>query len=239
MIPNIVQRTRNAEINTVASRIYADLSQRDFTADPYMITQIAALHGNNELMKQALNENTAGSLLAPKDEKRDASLRVIYYEVQTKTHWPVENMRNAAMTVMKVLENYGIETASLTYAEESAKINALLKDFEKDDIATAIENLPGMQDLIAVLQSDQADFETSYLQAVDQKLANKKLASATQLNKLLSKLINDGLVVYLNAMALAQPATYKACAEVIAEIIAENNRKVRNRLREKETVGSI
>jgi len=238
MIPKIVQRTRNAEINTTATRIYTDLSQRDFAADPYMITQIAALHGNNEMMKQALNENSPGSILAPKDEKRDASLRVIYYEVQTKTHWPVESIKNAALTVVKVLDNYGIDTVSLSYADESANINALLEDFKKVDIAAAIQNLPGLESLITVLQNDQKDFETAYLQAVDQKLENKKLASATSLNRLLCKQINDGLVVYLNAMALAQPATYKACAEVVAVIIDENNRRVRNRLREKETVGS-
>ncbi|MBI9060398.1 MAG: hypothetical protein JEZ14_00275 [Marinilabiliaceae bacterium] len=238
MIPKIVQRTRNAEINTVATRIYADLSQRDFTTDPYMTTQIAALHGNNEMMKQALNENSTGSTLAPKDEKRDASLRVIYYEVQAKTHWPLESIKKDALTVMDVLDNYGIDTAGLSYADESANINALLEDFKKIAIATAIQNLPGLEELITVLQNDQKDFETAYLQAVDQKLENKKLASATSLNKLLCKQINDGLVVYLNAMALAQPATYKACAEVVAVIIDENNRRVRNRLREKETVGS-
>lgn len=238
MIPKIVQRTRNAEINTVGTLIYTDLSQRDFAADPYLTTQIAALHGNNELMTQALNESSTGSMLAPKDEKRDASLRVIYYEVQAKTLWPEQTIQYAALSVMKVLDNYGIDTVGLSYADESANINALLEDFKKDGVAAAIQLLPGLGSLIAQLQRDQEDFETTYLQAVGQKLENKRLASATSLNRLLCKQINEGLVVYLNAMTLAQPATYKACAEVIAEIIDENNRRVRNRLREKETVNS-
>ena len=238
MIQKIVLRTRNAEISAVSTLIYNDLSQRNFTGDPYLTTQIAALHGNNELMKQALNETTTASLLAPKDEKRDASLRVIYYEVQAKTHWPVEPIKNAALTVMEVLDNYGLDTVSLSYADESANINALLEDFKKAAVATAIQSLPGLEVLIAQLQQDQQDFETSFLQAVDQKVEKKRLASASSLNRLLCKQINDGLVVYLNAMALAQPATYKACAAVVAEIIDQNNRRVRSRRKEKNAVNA-
>ena len=238
MISKIDSRSRNADVSTTADTMYNALSPRDFTADPYLTTQIAALMGNNELMKQALNESAQTSLLAPKDEKRDVSLRVIYYEVQAKTLWPVETIKNAALTVMDVLDNYGIETVGLSYAEESANINALLEDFKKEEVASAIQELQGLDTLLNQLKKDQQDFESAYLQAVDQKLENKRLASATSLNKLLCKQINDGLVVYLNAMSLAQPATYKACAEVVAEIIDQNNRKVRNRAREKESVSS-
>lgn len=236
MISKVLLHTRNAEVNTTATRLLNALSNYDFSADPYLTAQIAALNGNNELMKQALNESTARSLLAPLDEKRDTSFRAIYYEVQAKTLWPDATVKGAASIIMTELERYGLETTGLSYGEESATINALLEDFKKPQVADALEKIPGLNTLILQLEKDQNDFATAFLKTMGDKADAKQVASATSLRKTLVKLINDGLVVYLNAMAIAQPATYKACASLIAEIIEENNRKVRNRRKEKEII---
>jgi hypothetical protein len=234
MILKINSKSRTSEMSATATSILSDLSNRDFSNDPFMTALVGKLTGNNALMTEALKEKAAHSILGPIDEKRDNLLRAIFHEVIAKELWPNETVSNAAARVAVELDKYGFETIDLAYAAESANINALVQDLKKPEVVDAISNLPGFSELVVHLKAAQQEFETAFLQFVDLKIEKGKLLSATKLGKLMRFQINKELVVYLNAMALSMPEQYKECAEVIEVIIETNNTKVRNRLKKSD-----
>lgn len=231
MIPKINSRSWTGDVNTTATSILKDFAKRDFSAEPYMKSQITKLTNNNNLMTEALGEKSVQSILAPIDEKRDDMLRVIFREVNAKEMWPRANISEAASVIADLLDGYGLETIDMAYANESANINALLQDFKKPEVKKAIGILPGLSDLIKGLATSQQEFETAFLKFVGQKIEKEKLRSASKLRKVIRSQINNEVIVYLYALALSKPKKYKACADVVTKLIDTNNRKVRNRNR--------
>ncbi len=231
MIRKIHAKSRTADISATATSVLTDCTKRDFSADPYMTFQIGKLNDSNELMTEALNETVANSILAPIDDKRDNNLRVIYYEVDAKELWTNVTISAAAAVVAEEIDKYGFEIIDMAYATESANINALLRDLKKKKVAEAIAILPDLSDLIKELEASQEEFETAYLQLVDLKIEKEKLISATKLGRVMREQINTELIVYLNGMSRSMPDTFKDCAEVVGTVIADNNSKVRNRLK--------
>lgn len=231
MIPKIRAKSRTADISATATSVLTDFSKRDFSADPYMTLQIDKLNDNNELMTEALNEKVANPILAPIDDKRDNNLRVIFLEVDAKELWTNVAISEAAAVVAVELDKYGFEIIDMAYATESANINALLSDLKKKKVAEAIAILPNLSDLIKELEASQEEFETAYLHVMELKIEKEKLISATKLGRIIREQINTELIVYLNAMAKSKPDAFNDCAKVVGAVIANNNSKVRNRLK--------
>ncbi len=231
MIPKIHAKSRAGDVSATATSILKDFSKRDFSADPFMTFLIGKFSVNNKMMTEAINEKAVYSILAPIDEKRDNNLRVIFYEVNAKELWTIAAISKAASIVAEVLDKYGLETVDMAYATESANINALLQDFKKPKVSEAIDILPGLSDLILQLEAAQEEFETAFLKVLELKIEKKKLISATKLGRVMRKQINTEIIVYLNAMAMSTPDTFKDCARVVEEVIENNNRKVKNRLK--------
>jgi hypothetical protein len=231
MISNINSRSRATDTSATATSMLKDLSKRDFSDDPYMTFQIGKLTGNNILMTEALKEKAAYSILGPIDEKRDDLMRVIFHEVDAKELWPVATISAAGSVVAAELDKYGFEIINLAYAVESANINALLQDLKKPEVTAAISILPGLNDLIQLLEAAQQEFETAFLQFVDLKIEKEKWISASKLRTIICSQLNEEFIVYLNGMVLSKPDQYKACADVVGMLIANNNSKVQNRLK--------
>lgn len=229
MIPKINTRSRASEINATATSMVNDLSKRDFSADSYMTLQIGKLTNYNDQITEALKEKAAHSVLGPIDENRDNLLRVIFHEVDAKELWPNATISEAASLVAAELDKYGFEIINLGYAIESANINALLQDLKKPEVTAAIAILPGLNDLIPLLDAAQQEFETAFLQFVDLEIEKEKWISASKLRTIICTQINKEFIVYLNGMALSKADPYKDCAEVIKVLIENNNSKVRNR----------
>jgi hypothetical protein len=231
MIPKIHARSRTGEVNTTATSILNDFSNRDFSADQYMTHQIEKLSGSNDLMTEALKEKAANSILRPLDEKRNDLLRVIFHEVNVKELWPDTPISMAASIISPELNKYGFEIINLAYATKSANINAMLQDLKKPEVSAAIASLQDLNILIDQLEIAQQEFENAFLKFVALKIEKEKLSSATKLSKVIRKQINNELIVYLSAMAMSMPDVYKDCAEVIATVIATNNHTVQTRIK--------
>lgn len=140
----------------------------------------------------------------------------------------------AAQTVDKVFERYGLRIIDKSYATESSLLASLIDDLEKQKIQDAIALLPGCAEVITALQTAQVEFESSRIAYEQDKAQESTQANATELKHKVTTLINDKIVVYLRAMELVDVETYGAFARTIAIIIAENNETVKKR-RKKET----
>ena len=239
MITLINYRSTIEEINTTTTSILNSLLLYDFSTDQYLLQIIKDISSLNLKMTETLKEEIVRSTLAPLDDIRDKSARVIFLEIKAKLLWPDKDIVEAAKEIQKILDNYGMEMLNMSYSAESANINALLNDLKKTKLAPVIEKLHGFNTLIVQLEKDQKIFEVAFQEYIARKAEQSKMLSAGKLADMVKNQINRELNKYLDVMATVKPEIYAECTNKIETIIRDNNAKVKARiskLKEKEEV---
>lgn len=67
--------------------------------------------------------------MAEKDDVRDMSIKALFKLVEGYVYIPIAEMKEVALIVENVLEQYGLGIQNEDYATESANIESLLNDF--------------------------------------------------------------------------------------------------------------
>lgn len=235
LIKRVSSSSRNGDISALLTLISGAFAKNDWTADSYLSSVITTVGEYDTSLTAALKRLQVFSQMAEKDNVRDMAIRSLFRLVEGYTHIPVAEVKEAAIVVYNVLDQYGLSIQFEDYAEESAETKSMLNDLAKPDILAAIAKLQGVADLVAAISVAQKDFETVALQQAEGEGAKKDLATASILKKTAIKEVNDNLVGYLNTMAKVKPETYKTIALTIAELINNNNEKVKRRRTESET----
>lgn len=234
LIKKIRTVSRNGDISALLSLILKVLAKNDWSADTYLTPIIEKISAINTSLIEALKRLKVYSQMAEKDHVRDMAIRALFKLIEGYTHIPIVEMKEAALLVEDVLEQYGLNIQNEDYAQESANIESLLNDLSKADIAVAIAKLQGVAETVSVLNTAQKDFENVALQQAEGESTKKDLDSASKLKKESIAEINDNLVGYMNTMAKVNPATYEATAKTIAELIDTNNELVKRRSKTNE-----
>jgi len=216
---------------TLILKVFA---KNDWSADIYLTPMIGKISANNTALTEALKRLTIYSQMAEKDDVRDISIRALFKLVEGYVYIPIAEMKEAALVVNNVLEQYGISMQHEDYAKESAGIESLLNNLSKPDVVLAIAKLQGVPETVSILNTDQQDFENLALQQAEGESVKRDLASASKLKKESIAEINDNLMSYMNTMAKVKPATYEATAKTIAELIDKNNELVKRRYKTNE-----
>jgi len=237
MIDNLKSTSRVTEVDAVSMRMLGAYQTTSLSSDPHLSTMFTELESLSAALTAAINRSKAESDLEEKDEARDTQIRALYYLVMGFLHHPDAAIQQAAQTVDKVFEKYGVSITGESYATESSLIASLLNDLSKQKIQDAIALLPGCADVITALQAAQQAFEAARITYEQEKAQESTQASATKQKPELVALINDKIVVYLRAMEVVDAETYGAFARTIATIIAENNEVVKKRRKKEEPVG--
>jgi len=236
-IEKILHRSYNGEVATVAEGILKTSDKNDWSSDNYLSGVLQRLITEQNKLSLAIKQDKATSALEYADENRDKPVSGLYNLVMGYRYHPDESISTAANTIHLVIDKYGLSNITeANYAQESALIESLLKDFEADNAKTAIALLPGVAELIATIRTAQDNFTSSFLTYTEEKANNNGKQSATKIKAAVLKLINNELVIYLRAMSIAAPDTYGNFAAATAQIIADNNDKVRRRITKKDTV---
>eukprot|EP01029_Cantina_marsupialis_P026127 TRINITY_DN694_c0_g1_i2.p2 TRINITY_DN694_c0_g1~~TRINITY_DN694_c0_g1_i2.p2 ORF type:complete len:245 (+),score=16.65 TRINITY_DN694_c0_g1_i2:1823-2557(+) len=235
LIKKIATNSRNNDSNALLSLILAALAKNDWSADTFLTSVIGKVNGHNTGLTEALNRLQTYSQMAEKDHARDLEIRSLFKLVEGYTHIPVAEVKEAALVVYHVLEQYGLGIQNEDYSAESAEVNSLLNDLSKADIAAAIAKLQGVGEVVTSLTTAENEFEAIALQQAEGEGAKKDLASASKLKDAAIKEVNDNLVGYLNTMAKVNADTYLATAQTIAELIENNNALLKRRHKTKET----
>ncbi|RXQ94377.1 hypothetical protein EO244_08830 [Ancylomarina salipaludis] len=238
-IKRIMTSSRNGDISALLTLILKAFAKNDWTLDLYLTPVIGKISATNIALIEALRRLTAYSQMAEKDHVRDMAIRALFKLVEGYVHIPIAGMKEAALVLNRILEQYGLSIQNEDYAEESADIESLLKDLSKPNALSAIANLQGVQESIAALDAAQKDFENVALQQAEGESLKKDLASASMLKKVAITEINTNLVGYLNTMAKVNPATYEATTKTIAELIDRNNEMVKRRHKTKEVDSEV
>ena len=234
LIKKISPNTRNGDMSALLSLMQKAFAKSDWSADLYLTPIIGKTSANNTALVEALRRLTIYSQMAEKDDVRDMAIRDLFKLVEGYVHIPIVKMKEAALVVANILEQYGLSIQHEDYAEESADIESLLNDLSKADIVLAIANLRGVPETITALDTAQKDFENLALQQAEGESVKKDLASASSLKKESIMEINTNLVGYMNTMAKVNPAVYEATAKTIAELIEKNNELVKRRRKTNE-----
>lgn len=217
------------EISEIGKGIRGLSKKYPITEDAYFeITFEKLSEKSNELIERT-NAGWLSSELKEKDEIRDLDVRAIFYEVEAKCMRRSSASQEKALEAKEVLNRYGMKIVSSRYTNESSQIRAMLSDFKAPEMAKIVRSIPDLKQLLENLEQSQANFDTSYTKLIEDKNERENTKPASLLSRELRDIFNDELEVYLNAMALANPAKYKTFTELVNKLVDESNSKVRDR----------
>lgn len=225
---------RNADINNLATRMLKEFEKNDWSGDSYLSPILTELTTLNTDFTLALNRLTIYSQLAEQDEVRDEALRALFHLVSGYAYIPIDEIKDAAILVNRVLSQYGLSIQDEAYAAQSAKLDSLLVDLARPEITPAIEKLQGVADLIANLTAAQEEFERIALAQTEADAAKEQVSSASTLKKSVIVLINDELIDYMSVMGKVNPDTYASTAATIGQLIDQTNELTKRRSKKGE-----
>lgn len=228
MIDKLIAQSRVTEVNDVATRMSGAFKNSGLT-DQYLVGIFATLDAGNTKLTLAIKRSKAESDLEAMDEVRDDKVRSFYYLVQGASHHPTKTIKDAALLLLDLFDNYGLVMVGESYATESSLVSSLLLDLAKPKFQDAIALLSGCAELIAELQTAQTAFEQARIAYEAEKALEGMQDNATVVKKDVLGIINDKIVVYLRAMEQVDPATYGVFASTCAQMIADNNEQVKKR----------
>ena len=233
MIEKLMTNSRVTEVNDVATRMSGAFHAQGI-ADPYLTATFGSLDTANIELSKAIRRSKAESNLEEKDEVRDGCTRSLYYLINGFTHHPAAAIRESALLLLHAFDNYGISLITESYANESALIASMQLEFQKPKYTIHIANLSGCGELLQSLTSAQSDFEQARIAYETEKAQDGMVANATEIKKEVVELVNNKIIVYLQAMQQANPATFGVLVSTCAQVIAENNEQVRRRQQKPE-----
>ncbi|WP_289055007.1 DUF6261 family protein [Carboxylicivirga marina] len=236
-IEKLLHRSYNGEVATVSESILKAAATKALGDDSFLSGVFEKMGNEEEKLSYAIRQDKAVSELETADDKREKPLRALYNLSSGYLYHPDETISAAAHTVCSVLDKYPLsELLRANYAQESALIESLLKDLEAEDVKAAIALLTGVAETVVAIRTAQDAFTSTFIAYSEAKARHNNKDTATKLKSALLKLINNELVIYLRAMAIAATDTYGDFAAATAQIIADNNDKVRKRINKKDSV---
>ena len=168
--------------------------------DAVLKTQFAQLADLSARNTTAIKQDAVVSTVDEADGRRDAVTRDLFTLAGGYTASPFAEVRAAAVGVCAVLDKYGRGMTGKNYADQTALTESLLEDLGAEKIAAQIKSLSGVAELVASLREAQDGFAAAHDGYIKAKAG--KGESASSLKKPIVSLINDGIVPYLNIVAV-------------------------------------
>jgi len=235
MISLLMVASKVTEVDGTATQIIQGFDATTLNTDSTMEQIFSELKPLSVLFTTAIRRMKEKSESKAYDEKRDEKVDAFYYLLLSFSHHPDEQIKNAALYLLTIFDNYGLAVKEESLTRESSLINSLLTDLGKNKALTNIALVPQCDTYVAALQQAQSDFESNRLSFEEALAEEGTLENATALKKEVVTLINKKLVPYLNVMAQINDATYGSYARTVTEIIAANNEIVKKRRNNGET----
>jgi hypothetical protein len=234
MISNLLMKSRVTEVDNSFTRINGAYQNTTLNSDPNLMKIFGPLQEKSTLLAGAIRRLKTQSAQQPNDEVRDEKIDALYYLLLSFSHHPDEAVRNAALRLLEIFGQYGLEMKDESYATESSLVNSLVNDYANRDREADIALVPQCAEYIAALKAAQANFDGNRVAFEEARAEEGTLENASALKKAMVVLINNQLVPYLNVMAQLDEPAYGAFARTVAEIIAENNEVVKKRRQNEE-----
>lgn len=204
-------RARVPEVDSFSDalvRLYQTTVQTNegIAGDAFLKGVMAEIETLSAQITTAIKQDKVKSSLDDADSVRDEAVRNLGTALDGYAALPIAAKKEAAEKLRAIFAKYGKSIASANYATESSFIESLLEDFDAADAQKAVTALDGVSELLAHIRAA----ENAFKKASDDYTAatSAKLDSATSLKKPLVAAVNDKLIPYLAAMAMANAAVY-------------------------------
>ena len=203
---------RVTEIATIANNLIRQYQwDPNINSDAFLKKTVDEIDELSGRLTESIQRGATKLGLDEADAVRDEAIRDLGTLIDGYTAIPFANQKEAAYALKSIFDKYGKRIAIEPFAVESSLIESMLVDFSTPITIAAIQNLPGVAELIVKLRKAQDDFNA----ASDKQTANAadKPASATELKKEMLTLLNDKLIPYLNTMMMANPDVFGTFAK--------------------------
>ena len=236
----LLQGLRVAEVAGLAHTLCSlhQSCEAALSADVYLRNVMTDLQDLSDRILDALRNNRLISSLETYDAHRMRCVSALVNlkkgydklsDESTQSHWT---------ELRPVFENYLSAIQAGNYQSKTALINALLLRLSDSDLASHLEGLVTMQTAVDRLREAETAFENMQVE-YQRQLLEDKTESATDLKEAIIELINQKLVVHLEAKCNEDAATYDAFAKLVDAQIRTDNAKLRRRKGKKETSPEI
>lgn len=234
-INKINRNIRVTDAADLAGKLHGELD-KSTPEDVHVSTLRSEMSTVSIGLSGAINESKAMSALEDRDERRDMTYRSLLHIIKGFLLHPDATIREAAVHVNAVLENYGFDLINQNYSTESSLLDALIRDLADSETAAMVVVLPGIAAIVEQLKTDQQEFKAAEAEWHEARAEDGKTESASAFKQELVKLINNKLVIYLKAMQQMNPEPYQELITDIAMHIDRANTLVKRRSNSEETV---
>nr|WP_321453377.1 DUF6261 family protein [uncultured Carboxylicivirga sp.] len=228
-IPRIINNTRVSETNGLTLQLTEAFVKDEWNTDSYLQNLFSRIKTSNQKLGEAIKRDKTESELAELDDLTDKAVTNLHGLTKGYTFHPDKAIYTSANKLLKLIDKYGLEVKAKSYLEEYPLLNSLITDSRAGEYADCIAALPGCDIRFTELETSVNTFTDKQNEFNKAKDSEQNLASASVIKKELLKIINDELVLYLNAMRQANSQTYSTLADYIGNRINQSNVAVNNR----------
>ncbi len=171
----------------------------------------------------SVNHDKATTILPEADQQRDECVRAIFNVSKGFEYYPDAEVQKASKLFSSVLDKYSLSMIDENNAKESTEIKSMLDDFNTQQIKDAINRLQPLSQLIANLQTAQANFDEAVQLWSDANTDDDKIESPTTLKKDCLAVCNKKLIAYLNIVIDLDEAKYKNIFVKINDLVTKAN----------------
>lgn len=236
----LLQGLRVAEVAGLAHTLCSlhQSCEAALSADVYLRNVMADLQDLSDRILDALRNNRLISSLETYDAHRMRCVSALINLKKGYDKLSDEKVQSHWTDLKPVFENYLSAIQAGNYQSKTALIQALLLRLSDSDLASHLEGLGTMKTAVDRLREAETAFENMQVEYQHQLLEDKT-ESATDLKEAIIELINQKLVVHLEAKCNEDAATYDAFAKLVDSQIRTDNAKLRRRKGKKETSPEI
>ena len=236
----LLQGLKVAEVAGLAHTVCGIYESRstELSADVYLRNVMTDLRGLSDRILDALRNNRLISSLETFDAHRMRCVSALVNLKKGYDKLPNEHIQSHWTALKPVFETYLSAIQAGNYQSKTALIQSLLLRLSAGDLTVHLDELDTMKTAVDQLRDAESSFETKLLE-YQQRILEDKTESATDLKEEIVELINQKLVVHLEAKCNEDAATYGAFAKLVDAQIRAENAKLRRRKGRKETPSVI
>ncbi|MCT4636373.1 MAG: DUF6261 family protein [Bacteroidales bacterium] len=224
----IHSRSSISDISYALGSILIAIKDYFVTSDQYLKIVREKLSSDYNLLIEIINESKKKSALISKDKLRDRAIRVIFHIVKGVTYLSDEKDRGNAMLINGVLDKYTLDITNYTYSKQTVALDALIRDLESEEIKNAIdESFDFLKKYIDNLKQTVAEWKDELKNTFDQEIEKNNNVSAYELHIKLRNTINRELLMYIEAMSMANPDMYSDLEKILRTIVKDTNNRIR------------
>ena len=224
----VISKARVTEVDSLSDalvRLYK--VDAGIAEDAFLKTVMAEVETLSAKLTTSIRQDKVLSSLEEADGVRDEAVKALGTLLDGYAAIPIPAKKDAAEKLRTVFAKYGKSITTANYASESSLIESLLEDFSKADAQESVKVLDGVAEILLQIRTAQ----DAFVKASDEYTASSsaKAESASSVKKPLVSAINDRLVPYLTAMAMANGTVYGDFALKAEKEISRVNETVSRR----------